>query len=47
MKAIVSHFLNSPIPTINVSGMCSEWGISKEKLYDILYVMEQSEVIRI
>ncbi|MEC9493153.1 ATP-binding protein [Flexistipes sp.] len=47
MNAIIGHLLISPVPTINVSGMCSEWGIGKEKLYDILYVMEHSELINI
>ncbi len=47
MNAIIGHLLISPVPTINVSGMCSEWGIGKEKLYDILYVLEHSELINI
>lgn len=47
MHAIVGHLLLSPIPTLNVSGMCSEWGVSKEKLYNLLTVMERAEIIRI
>lgn len=47
MHAIVGHLLLSPIPTLNVSGMCSEWGVSKEKLYNLLTVMERAELIRI
>lgn len=47
MNAIIGYLLISPVPTINVSGMCSEWGIGKEKLYDLLYVMEYSELINI
>lgn len=47
LNAIIGHLLLSPIPTINISGMCNEWGIGKEKLYDLLYVMEHSELINI
>ncbi|MGC8822962.1 MAG: ATP-binding protein [Desulfurella sp.] len=47
MNAIIGHLVNAPIPTINVSGMCNEWGLSKEKLYQLLFVMEQSELINI
>lgn len=47
MNAIIGHMLISPVPTLNISGMCADWGISKEKLYNLLFVMEQSELIRI
>jgi len=47
MNAVIGHLLTSPVPTLNVSGMCSEWGVSKEKLYNLLITMEQSELIRI
>jgi len=47
MNAIVGHLLDSPVPTLNVSGMCGEWELGKEKLYQLLYVMEQSELILI
>lgn len=47
MNAIMGHLVNAPVPTINVSGMCSEWGLSKEKLYQLLFIMEQSELINI
>ncbi|MCX7786516.1 MAG: AAA family ATPase [Spirochaetes bacterium] len=47
MNAIVGHLLDSPVPTLNVSGMCSEWELGKEKLYQLLHVMEQSELIHI
>lgn len=47
MNAIMGHLLNSPIPTLNVSGMCNEWEIGKEKLYQLLQVMEQTELILI
>ncbi|MGA1846347.1 ATP-binding protein [Deferribacter abyssi] len=47
INAIIGHLINAPVPTINISGMCSEWGLGKEKLYNLLYVMEQSELINI
>ncbi|KAA0257650.1 ATP-binding protein [Deferribacter autotrophicus] len=47
MNAILGHLITAPIPTINISGMCSEWNLGKEKLYNLLYVMEQSELINI
>lgn len=47
MNAVIGHLLMSPVPTLNVSGMCSEWGLSKEKLYNLLVAMEKTEIIRI
>ncbi len=47
MNAVLGYLLNSPVPNINVSGMCNEWELGKEKLYQLLYVMEQSELINI
>ncbi len=47
MNGIVTHLLQSSIPTINMAKMCAEWAVSKEKLYELLYVMEHCELIRI
>ncbi len=47
MNAIIGHLLISKIPTINISKMCSQWHIGKEKLYNLLFVMEHSEIIKI
>ena len=47
MNAIIGHLITAPIPTINISGMCNEWDLGKEKLYNLLYVMERSELINI
>ena len=47
MNAIIGHLITAPIPTVNVSGMCNEWDLGKEKLYSLLYVMERSELINI
>ncbi|WP_456402414.1 ATP-binding protein [Persephonella sp.] len=47
MNSIIGHLILSPVPTINVSKMCSQWHVSKEKLYNLLYVMEYAEIIKI
>ncbi|WP_457628254.1 ATP-binding protein [Persephonella sp.] len=47
MNAILGHLIFSPVPTINISKMCSSWHISKEKLYTLLSVMEQTEILKI
>lgn len=47
VKSIFDYLLYSKIPTINVERMCKEWGISRPKLYQLLEVMTQSELIHI
>lgn len=47
MNAIVGYLSMSKIPTINVEGMCNEWGIGKAKLYQLLHVMDATGLIRI
>jgi len=47
MSAVVGHLISSPIPTVNISKLCSEWHIGKEKLYQLLGVMESVELLRI
>lgn len=47
MNAIISYLLYSKIPTINVDSMCKEWGVGKPKLYELMRIMEESELINI
>ncbi|WP_235280309.1 hypothetical protein [Thermotoga sp. Mc24] len=47
MKAIVGHLLHSKIPTINVESMCREWGVGKQKFYQLLQTMEEIELVNI
>lgn len=47
MNAIIGFLASSDIPTINVERMCKEWGIGKVKLYELLYVMNETELIEI
>ncbi len=47
MNAVIGHIISSPIPTVNISKLCSEWHIGKEKLYQLLSIMEAVELLRI
>ncbi len=47
LQAIVGYLAQSKIPTLNISKMCSEWSIGKEKLYVLLTVMDSVELIKI
>ncbi len=47
MNAVIGHLINSPIPTVNVSKLCSEWHVGKEKLYQLLSVMEAVELLKV
>lgn len=47
MKAVIGYLIYSKIPTINVERMCKDWGLSKNKLYELLKVMEEAELINI
>ncbi len=47
MNAILGHLAMSRIPTVNVNSMCSKWEIGKRKLYQLLYAMEHTGLIRI
>jgi predicted AAA+ superfamily ATPase len=47
MKAVIGYLAVAPIPTINVDAMASQWSLGKEKLYDLLNIMEQIGLINI
>jgi len=47
MQAVVGLLSRSSIPRIQVNSLCREWGVGKEKLYNLLYAMEQTGVLRI
>lgn len=47
MRAILSYLIYSKIPTINVESMCKKWSVGKTKLYELLHVMQESEIINI
>lgn len=47
MRAIIGTLSNSSIPRVQVTSLCSDWGIGAEKLYQLLFVMESIGVLRI
>ncbi|MEJ5226834.1 ATP-binding protein [Thermodesulfovibrio sp.] len=47
MRAVLGHLLYSSVPTLNISSLCRDWQISKEKLYELLLVMEQTEILKL
>lgn len=47
LKSITATLLKSQIPKINISSICREWKIGKEKLYKLLNIMEQAGLISI
>lgn len=47
MRAVIGTLANASIPRIQVASLCSDWSISAEKLYQLLFVMERIELLRI
>ncbi|NOY82409.1 MAG: ATP-binding protein [Kiritimatiellaeota bacterium] len=47
MNAVVGYLAISPVPVLQVNSLCSEWALSKEKLYQLLEAMERVRLIRI
>lgn len=47
MRAVLGHLLYSSVPTLNISSLCRDWQISKDKLYELLAVMEQTEILKL
>lgn len=47
MRAIIGTLSNSSIPRVQISSLCTDWGIGAEKLYQLLFVMESVELLRI
>ena len=47
MRAIIGTLANSSIPRVQVTSLCSDWGIGAEKLYQLLFVMESVDHIEI
>ncbi len=47
MNAVIGHLAVSNIPTLSINSLCKKWGIGKEKLYQLLNAMEQTNVIRL
>ncbi len=47
MRAIMGLLSASKVPTINVESMCRDWGVGKQKLYELLDVMSGTGLIRV
>ncbi len=47
LKSILSYLASASIPRLNLERLCKEWGIGKEKLYQLLSVAEEIHLIRI
>ncbi len=47
LSAIVGTLANSSVPRVQVKSLCSDWGIGAEKLYQLLFVMEQVKMINV
>jgi len=47
IRAIVGTLSNASVPRIKVTSLCSDWAIGAEKLYQLLFVMESVQLLRI
>lgn len=47
MRAIIGSLSNSSIPRVQVSSLCADWSVGAEKLYQLLFVMEEIELLRV
>ncbi len=47
MNAIMGYLAISPIPTLNIDSLSSEWSVGKEKIYQLLELLEQVGLINI
>lgn len=47
LKSILDYLANSAIPTINIQNICTQWEMGKEKVYELLEVLQQTGMIQI
>jgi len=47
MNAVIGYLASSPIPTLNIESLSTEWSIGKEKLYELLNVLDHIGLIHI
>lgn len=47
MRAVIGYLGTAKVPIVQVNSLCNEWGLSKEKLYQLLDAMEHAHLIRI
>jgi len=47
MNAVIGHLTSTPVPTVNVDSLARDWGIGKPKIYELLTVMQELELLTI
>ena len=47
MNAVIGYLAVSKVPRLEVNSLCNEWGVSKEKLYQLLEAMQRAHLVRI
>jgi predicted AAA+ superfamily ATPase len=47
LKSILGHLATATIPTINIQSFCNQWEIGKDKVYELLKVLEASGLIQV
>ena len=47
MNSVMSYLSISPVPTLNIDSLSREWAIGKPKVYELLSVMNELELINI
>lgn len=46
MNSVVGYLAVSKVPVLQVNSLCRQWGVGKEKLYQLLEAMERAHIIR-
>ncbi len=47
MNAVIGYLAMAKVPRLEVNSLCTEWGVSKDKLYQLLEAMQHSHLLRI
>lgn len=47
MHAVIGYLAIATVPVLQVNSLCREWGLGKEKLYQLLAAMERAHLVRI
>ncbi len=47
MHAVIGYLAIATVPVLQVNSLCREWGLGKEKLYQLLAAMERAHLLRI
>lgn len=47
MRAVIGSLANASIPRVQVKSLCADWSVGADKLYQLLFVMEQIDLLRV